>query len=85
LPNEKELVNRILAQVAPGQDIGELDADGLLQQQLALDSMDFLQLVTGISDEAHIDIPERDYPYLATLNSTYAYLKSRLPDSRPTG
>jgi acyl carrier protein len=80
LPNEKELVNRILAQVAPGQEIDELDADGLLQEQLDLDSMDFLHLVTGISDEAHIDIPERDYPYLATLNSTYAYLQSRFPD-----
>jgi hypothetical protein len=40
--------------------------------------VDFLQLVSGISDEAHINIPERDYPYLATLNSTYAYIRSRL-------
>jgi acyl carrier protein len=57
-----EVVNRILGQVAPGEEIEALDADALLQEQLDLDSMDFLHLVTGISDEARIDIPERDYP-----------------------
>jgi acyl carrier protein len=38
--------------------------------------MDFLRLVTGISDEANIEIPDRDYPYLATLNGIYAYVQS---------
>jgi acyl carrier protein len=55
-----------------------LDANALLQDQIDLDSLDFLRLVTAISDEAHIHIPERDYPYLATLNGTYAYLRSRV-------
>jgi acyl carrier protein len=78
VPNEVELVNRVLRQIAPGQEINTLDADALLQDQIDLDSMDFLQLVTGIGEEARIDIPERDYPYLATLNSTYAYVRSRI-------
>jgi acyl carrier protein len=73
-----ELVNQVLCQVAPEAEIASIDANALLQEQIDMDSLDFLHLVTGISDEAHIDIPERDYPYLATLNGAYAYVGARL-------
>jgi acyl carrier protein len=73
-----ELVNRVLHQIVPEAEIETIDANALLQEQLDLDSMDFLRLVTGISDEANIEIPERDYPYLATLNGIYAYVQSRI-------
>ena len=85
MPDEVTLVNLVLRQIVPEAAIDEVDANALLQDQIDLDSVDFLQMVSGISDEAHIDIPERDYPYLATLNSTYAYVRSRLTSrSRPT-
>jgi acyl carrier protein len=78
MPNEVELVNLVLRQLVPEDAIEALDADALLQDQMDLDSLDFLGLVSGICDQAHIDIPERDYPYLATLNSAYAYVRGRL-------
>jgi acyl carrier protein len=72
------VVNRVLHQVAPEADLDAIEPDGLLQQQIELDSMDFLQLVTALSEEAGIDIPAVDYPYLATLSSSYAYVEQAL-------
>jgi hypothetical protein len=41
--------------------------------------MDFLNFLIGIDAELGVDIPEADYPKLATLNSIYAYLREKLP------
>jgi acyl carrier protein len=78
VPSETELVNHILVEIVGPHEVAGLDPDALIQDQIDFDSMDFLRLVTGLSEEAHIEIPERDYPYLATLNGTYAYVKARL-------
>jgi acyl carrier protein len=78
VPSETDLVNRILREIVGPQQVAGLDPDGLIQDQIDFDSLDFLRLVTGLSEEAHIDIPEGDYPYLATLNGTYAYVRGRL-------
>ena len=49
------------------------DAD--LREQLDLDSMDFLNFVDRRCTSATgIDVPERDYPKLATLAGCVAYL-----------
>jgi len=40
--------------------------------------MDFLNLVTGLSERFEIDIPEIDYPKLATLGHAIDYLVQRL-------
>jgi acyl carrier protein len=39
-----------------------------------IDSMDFLNLVTALHDETGIDVPERDYPQVATIDGFVAYL-----------
>jgi acyl carrier protein len=53
------LLGRLLQEIAP-----EID----------LDSMDFLNLVTALSEETGIEVPERDYPRLATLDGFVDYL-----------
>lgn len=68
---------RSLGDVAPEVDATALDPDVLLQDQIDLDSMDFLSLVVGVNESTGIDIPERDYPRLATLASGAAYLAAR--------
>ena len=40
--------------------------------------MDFLNLVTALHERLAIDIPEIDYPNLATLGGTVDYLAQRL-------
>jgi len=37
--------------------------------------MDFLNDVTEIHQRTGIDVPERDYPRLSTLNDAVAYLE----------
>ena len=72
--NATELVDRLLHEVAPEADIGALDPDGLLQEQIDFDSLDFLHLATALGAATGRDIPERDYPLLATLGGMYEYV-----------
>lgn len=36
--------------------------------------MDFLNFIIGIHERTGIDVPEEDYPLLASLNGCVAYL-----------
>lgn len=40
--------------------------------------MDFLRFVVGLHDTLHVDVPERDYPKIRTLDTCVAYLEQRL-------
>lgn len=47
-----------------------------LRQDLELDSLDFLRLVEVIDTDTGVDIPERDYPAVATVDGLVGYLGS---------
>jgi acyl carrier protein len=72
----RQLLRDLLHRVAPEADLDRLDPDASLQEELDIDSMDFLNLVTTLYEERGIDIPERDYPRLATLNGCVTYLST---------
>jgi hypothetical protein len=40
--------------------------------------MDMLNWIIGIHEKLGVDIPEADYPQLATLNSCVVYLRARV-------
>ena len=65
----EELV-RVAPDIAPG-DVGD---DDHIQDDLELDSMDVLNLVTALHARLGIDIPEKDYPEIATASQASAYL-----------
>jgi len=67
-----------LHEIAPEVDLGGVDADAPIQEELDIDSMDFLNLVTAIHTRTGVDIPERDYPRLATVNAFVDYLAAVL-------
>jgi acyl carrier protein len=67
-----------LGRIAPETDASELDPAADLREALDIDSMDFLNLVTALSQRLAIDIPEVDYPRLATLAAAVDYLGKRL-------
>ena len=67
-----------LAGIAPESDASRLDPNAELREELDIDSMDFLNLVTALSDRLKIDIPELDYPNLATFGHAVDYLVQRL-------
>lgn len=66
-----------IVSVAPEVDADTIGDHESLRDELDLDSMDFLNVVQGIHDRTGIDVPERDYPQLATLASALEYLLSR--------
>jgi len=68
------LLTDALHQVAPEAEPSRIDPDGLLQEELEIDSIDFLNLVNEIGERAGIDIPEREYPNLATFRGFVAFL-----------
>jgi acyl carrier protein len=70
----RALLAQLLHRIAPEADLAEVDPDAPIQEELELDSMDFLNLVTGLHDSAGIDVPERDYPQLGTVNGFIAYV-----------
>jgi acyl carrier protein len=74
----RALILRTLAQVAPEAELEGLDPGGDFREELDLDSMDILNLVIGLHEATGVDIPERDYPRLVTLDACAAYLSERL-------
>jgi acyl carrier protein len=69
-----DVIRDSLAEIAPEVDVDALDPDVELRDQVDLDSMDFLNLIQAIADATGIEIPERDYPRVATIAGLRAYL-----------
>jgi acyl carrier protein len=70
----REVVLRTLANIAPEADFTTIDPAEDLREQLDLDSIDFLNFVTGLHDELGLEIPEGDYAKVRTLDGSVAYL-----------
>ena len=68
-----------LAEVAPEADPDTIDGEAPLQQHLDLDSMDFLDLLTAVAEATGVEVPERDYDQVATLDALTAYVEARAP------
>lgn len=65
---------RCLTQVAPEADLLRIKPNLRIRDQLDIDSMDLLNFVIGVHKEFKIDIPESDYPQLATLDGIIDYI-----------
>lgn len=73
----RDAVLDIIQDVAGLDDMPEIDGAAPLRDQLELDSMDFLDIVMELRKRHKIEVPEADYPQLATLDSTVGYLLGR--------
>ncbi len=74
----KDVVIEIIQDIDEDSDMENLQADQALRDQLDLDSMDFLDIVMELRKRYKLQIPEADYPELATLDSCVNYLEPRL-------
>lgn len=72
-----------IAAAAPGTDVARLDAGRPLREQVDLDSLDWLNVVTALGERLGIAIPEADHGRLETLDAIVAYLSPRLARPRP--
>ena len=70
----KSIVLDIIRDIAPDEDLSALKHEVRLRDQLTLDSMDFLDIVMELRKQHGIEVPEIDYPQLASLESCGEYL-----------
>ena len=75
----RALLARLLRGIAPEIDLAEIDSAVPLTEAAELDSMDQLNLVNALYDETGIDIPERDYPLITTIDGFVAYVVAAEP------
>lgn len=68
----------IIRDIVPDEDCSTVDPAQNLREQLDLDSMDFLDIVMELRKQHGVEVPESDYPQLATLNSCVDYLEPKL-------
>jgi acyl carrier protein len=76
----KDLILEIIEDIDEDAEFDGLDADAPLRDQLDLDSMDFLDIVMELRKRYKLQIPEEEYPELATLTSCVNYLEPKLKD-----
>jgi acyl carrier protein len=74
----KDVILEIIEDIDEEADLASLDANAPLRDQLDLDSMDFLDIVMELRKRYQLQIPEEEYPHLATLASCVNYLEPRL-------
>ena len=74
----RQLVIDIIADIAPDEDLSKIDDEKPLRDQIALDSMDFLDIVMELRKRHKVEVPEADYGQLRTMSSTVAYLLPKM-------
>jgi acyl carrier protein len=69
-------VEASLAEVAPEASPGELDPARPIEDQVEIDSMDFLDFLVALAERTGVDVPERDYAELHSIDACVAYLSA---------
>lgn len=73
----KQIVIDIINEIAPDENTSNLKSEVNLRDQMDLDSMDFLDIVMELRKQHGIEVPEEDYPKLASLDSCADYLSPK--------
>lgn len=67
----------VLGAIAPEADPAAIAPDKSLREQIDIDSFDFLNIIIRLHETFGVDIPEKDYAELLTLNGAVDYLATR--------
>ena len=84
--NENELREAVLTslgEVAPEIDPATLDPSMPVADQVEIDSMDFLDFVVALAGRTGIEVPERDYNDVASVDGCVRYLAACGPAKAP--
>ena len=77
----RNVILEIIQDIDEDAEVANIKTDQPLRDQLDLDSMDFLDIVMELRKRYKLQVPEADYPELATLDSCANYLEPRLQDA----
>ncbi len=72
-------VAQALSRIAPEVDLADVRPGERMRDALDLDSLDFLALVQALHDETGVDIAERDYAAVETVDGMVSYLAAHAP------
>ncbi|MFN7955564.1 MAG: phosphopantetheine-binding protein [bacterium] len=67
----------LLLEIAPEIEPDSIRNDKSLRDQVDIDSIDYLKLLTAIHERLGVEIPEADYARVTTLDDLVAYLAAR--------
>ncbi len=73
----RKAVLDIIEDIALDDDVSTIKDDVALRDQLDLDSMDFLDIVMELKKRHKIEVPQEDYPQLASMQSCVDYLSPK--------
>jgi acyl carrier protein len=73
----KNTVLRILSGIAPEADLTLIQPQVSFREQLDIDSMDFLNFAIGLNKELGVEVPEADYPKVASLDGCVEYVMEK--------
>ena len=76
-----ELQQIILAQLrglAPEADLNDLRPHDDIRETLEIDSFDFLNFLIALNKEVGVEVPEKDYGKVSTLEALTSYVLARL-------
>jgi acyl carrier protein len=73
----KNTVLRILGGIAPEADLTQIKPQVSFRDQLSINSMDFLNFAIGLNKELGVEVPEADYPKVASLNGCVEYVMEK--------
>ncbi len=76
----RDVIAEILEDIAPDENLEDLQDEVPFREQMELDSMDFLDIVMELRKRYRVTVPEEDYPALASMQSTVEYLEPRMKD-----
>ncbi len=79
--SKEEVQEIVLAQLrglAPEAELADLRAHDDIRETLEIDSFDFLNVLIALNKEVGVEVPERDYGKVSTLEALTSYVLARL-------
>ncbi|WP_424940526.1 acyl carrier protein [Aliiroseovarius sp. S253] len=77
----REAFLKLVNKVAPDIDPADVSDDDHLQDDLELDSMDILNLVTALHETLGVSVSETDYQNIETTGAAVRFLMEKLQQS----
>ena len=74
----KAIIIEEILNIAPETDEADIPTDARLQTAIEFDSYDFLTLLTALFDRLKVEVPEKDYGMVGTLNEMVEYFAGRM-------
>ena len=70
----RSTIVRLIGDIAPEADLSRLPGSADMRDALDIDSMDFLHLVIAVAKEFGVEIAEKDYASVVSLDGMVAYV-----------